>query len=412
MKIQYLIDAYNALMLVYRDKAFISQAIKSVPESEYKKTAVRLIYGVVERDYEAEVIIDSLTWHKPKTSVRVLLKMGIYCLKYMDSMPNHAVVNNIVELSKKVGKTANSGFINAVLKKVSAKDYKIPTDSVKFLAYESSTPVWLVNKLIDKFGKEEAEKLLLYKHEVREHIRINSLYKSDEDKIIETLKLKPSGYGGFYMNSKDYAAGRTCFDSGKITYQAEGSMLIAKLVAENKRKKILDLCAAPGGKAIYISELTGSEVLACDIHKHRLELIEAYCRRMKNDKVLPVQLDAVQLHEKFAGLFDSVLVDAPCSGTGVRYSKPDILINLDSRDIASLTRLQSAILTNAAQYVKRGGTLVYSTCSILDEENMDIVTEFMKLGGYEIDMPDGKPIELLPHRDKAEGFFAVRLRKL
>jgi len=400
-------DAYQALSAIYRDGAYIRAVLDGVPESRDKALTVRIVYGVCERDYELEYIVNALSANAPKPTIKLLLKIGIYCLKYMNSLPDYAVVNNVVELTKKLGKKENAGYVNALLKKVARGEYEQPKDADDKEAVKYAVAKWFIKRLKRGYGEEEAKAILKAKIFPREHIRINGRRICEQELKDKLNGVSASKVGGFYVKADEKL--RKLFDEGKITYQAEGSMLIAKEVAKSKPKTVLDLCAAPGGKSVYIEELTSADITAVDVYPHRVDLISSYAKRMGAKHVATEVWDGTVLNEKWYDGFDAVLVDAPCSGSGVRYSKPDIMLRLTDKGVDDLIKLQKKLLSNAGKYVKVGGTLVYSTCSVLTEENSIVAKAFIaENGNYEMTAEKS----VLPHIDNCEGFyFAVLKRK-
>ena len=207
---------------------------------------------------------------------------------------------------------------------------------------------------------------------------------------------------GFYV--EEHSQINYLFDEGKITYQSPSSMLIAEVCAENAQN-ILDVCSAPGGKSVYMYELTKGKITSCDLHFHRVGLIIAYAKRM-GAKLNAMQMDASEFKKDFEKKFDSVLCDVPCSGIGVRYSKPDTLLNRQESDIPELCALQEKILANSSKYVKNGGKLVYSTCTIFREENQRVVERFLSENR---DFVLDKEIAIIPGINGNDGFYLARL---
>ena len=214
--------------------------------------------------------------------------------------------------------------------------------------------------------------------------------------------------------------------AGNFSIQGESSMLAAQAVDAKPGMQILDCCAAPGGKSAYLAEVMGGSgrVYAWDVHEHRVTLIKTMMRRLKLENVRPAVRDAAVLKEDMTGAMDAVLLDAPCSGLGVMDNKPDIKYRATPESVKELTGIQEKLLNTCCQYVKRGGTLVYSTCSILPEENGEQIERFLASHPDFILAPlpasfderfkaryTETGLQLLPHRDGVEGFFIVRLRR-
>ena len=334
----------------------------------------------------------------------------------MDSVPAYAATSEIVSFAKKIGKGANAGFINAVLK--SAVDYVLPVpgDPVEALAFKVSVPTWIVQKLVGRFGIKETEAILSYR-EARPNIRINERLITECEALNRLTKSgaapERSPLGGFRITLNDTV--KKMFAKGLITYQSPSSVYVAGLCADVRPRRVLDLCSAPGGKAIAIAEKTGAEVLACDVHPHRTELIKKYAERMKTQGISTKVMDGTVLNEDLVGAFDLVLVDAPCSGIGVIAGKPEMALSRRPVDVDTLVGVQKKLISTAANYVKKGGYLTYSTCTLFFEENEGVAEWFLKAHpDFVVDMPGGEKMgrTILPHVEKADGFFAVRMKRV
>lgn len=407
----YIRTCYDSLIKVYRDKAYLANAIGRVDEDRELVTAI--CYGVVEKDYQLESIIGATVNKNPALPIRVVLKIGIYMLKYM-SIPSYAVISNTVELVKDIGKGGLAGFVNAILRRVDRGEYDISLTGVEKLAFDTSTPVWLTRKIIAEYGENRAREILSFVPRYREHIRLNVDVDNVEDILSRLEVLDTSDEGGYFVKVNDGL--RTLLKEGLVTYQSPSSMRIASLVASHRPAEVLDVCSAPGGKSVYIAQLLeNSHVTACDVHEHRVSLIESYKSRMRVPNVTPTLLDGTQYKEEWNSRFDAVLCDVPCSGIGVRYTSPDILLNRTDKDIKSLSQLQYEILSNASRYLRSGGVLTYSTCTILRQENQQVVDKFLKEHkDYEL-LPlsqEGKGyLTILPMDSGIDGFFVAQMRK-
>ena len=400
----YFENVYKALYSVYKDGAFIASVIDGIPDDRDKSLSVRIIYGVLEKDVELEKIIKILCECAPDFKIRIVLKIGIYCLKYMNSLPDYAVVNNAVELVKTIGKRQVAGFVNAVLKRYvkDGADISKNNDSEEI---EYSLPKWYIDKIKSDY-KDDAEKLLNYVCKPREHIRLNMRKISYEEFKSAVRNVESSKFGGYYVKATNVT--KKLFERGEITYQAEGSMAIAQAVANLKPKSVLDMCAAPGGKSAYIDELINADIIACDIREHRVKLIESYIKRMGSKHITALVADGTVNNAEWNKKFDVVLIDAPCSGSGVIYSKPDIMLKLNEQGIKSLTEIQSKLLDNGARYVSDNGYIVYSTCSVLKDENERQVKAFIEQNG---DFEFVKDRRVLPHVDDTEGFYYAIIKR-
>lgn len=414
--------SYKLLSEIFKEGAYSSIALnKALGEEDEADLITRIVLGVLDRNVELDYIIAQKADKNPKLAVRLMLKQGIYCLKYMNSLPDYAVINNIVELSKKVGKEGVSGFLNATLKSVARGEYKLPDekDKLNYLSVKYSKPMWMIKRLLSDYSEADTIRIISAEAYPLVHIRLNNL-KYEEKTFLQTVDLnkteyKKSSAGGYYVKMDDGI--KRLFRMGMITYQSEASMLAVQAVKVKNRTNILDICSAPGGKSIYMAELNPSgTVTACDLHEHRVELIKSYANRMSVENLETAVADATLYNKKFVNRFDAVLADAPCTGFGVVAKHPDILINKTEKDIADLAAVQATILNNSADYVKKGGIIVYSTCTVTKAENIDNINKFLethkgfKLEKMDIPYKNDGTLQLLPNGG-LDGFFIARLVK-
>ncbi len=405
--------AYDILAKIYKEDAFSSIELnKRIAGASNQAIVTRLVYGVLQKDTELEYYLSKFTQKRPNKSVAVLLKEAMYCLLYMDSFPDYAVVDESVDLCEKIGKRQLKGFVNGVLKSFIAagKKAELPKDKDERLSITASMPLWLVRAYIRQYGFDKTQEFLSVEEFTKEHIRNNSrvwtlaqLKSALEDKNISYIQ---SRAGGLFVDNCAYL--KELNAQGKITYQSMTSMLAVQTLEVKDGEKMLDLCAAPGGKSIYASELADMDITSCDIHEHRLELIKAYAGRMNAKGIKTVLNDATEYNDDFYSAFDKVLCDVPCSGLGVAGKKPDIYLRSSMQKVMELSEVQYKILSNAAKYVKSGGRLVYSTCTTLREENYNVVGKFVKENpewkvlSHENYLPDGKG---------CDGFFIAVLER-
>ncbi len=417
----YIVSAYRALDAIYRQDAYLSIVMnEAAPKLKVEDKAIvtRIVNGVIERHFEFSYMLEMLCKKPPKAVVKVILRLGMYLIKYMDSIPDYAAVNEVVELTKTLGKTELAGLVNAVLKRyLSIKD-SLPISGVTRLAIDNNIPLWLAKKYIADYGEDKGLRHITAKSSRLTHIRNNSRYLSKDDLkkflIDNSIEYKPTE-SGYLIGATDAVA--ELLDAGKATVQALGSMTIARALTPRPIKgAILDVCASPGGKAVYLSELNkDAKVLALDVHPHRVALIQSYAKRMGATNVNAELHDGTLFNPEWQDAFDAVLVDAPCSGFGVRGSNPDIVIRKKEADIASLASLQKKLLLTAASYLKRGGALVYSTCTDIVDENEKVVAAFLaeradfSLQAAEIGEENNGMYCFLSDTNGREGFFLARL---
>lgn len=419
-------SAYKILSKVYQDGTYSNMAFLGERVSDM---STRLVYGTLEENVKIDYILSHLIEKKPQKSVLTLLKIGTYALLNLSDVPKFAIVSECVEVAKSNGKGGASGFINAVLKKVADGKYSLPKESDEnYLSVTYSKPRWFCDKLEKQYGKEVARSILSAKSTTLEHIRINSRMatESDVEFLLKKNKtdFKKSDVGGYIVKAND--AVRHMFDKGLVTFQSPSSILAVKALGVTDGAQILDICSAPGGKAVYMSELCPhGKVVACDLYPHRVALIQKYKNRMHTPNVKAVQADACVLNEEWKDAFDFVLCDAPCSCLGTFKKHPDVFLNKDESCISELAATQRQILENAAKYLKVGGAMVYSTCTLFEEENENVVHDFLEkdvdfvlehvIGLEKIDggkyLDNKGMIQILPH-DEYDGFFIAKIRRV
>ena len=400
-----LCDPYLVLSKVYGGK-YLKQALAETPiEFINKPRTVKICYGVLEKDIYLNAVISANTKKQPKSAVRLILKIALYMLEFM-SKHDYMVVDSAVELTKKLGKDGAAGFVNAFL-----RSYKIPpapANTDEKIAFECSAPLWLVKRLRRSYKSEAAPVLSAPSQGIA--VRFERGAESYLDKPhIDTP------FENLYI-FKNFTRDKN-FDCGDYTFQSVGSVAICAAVAPCQ--KFFDACAAPGGKSVLLSSKCGN-VTANELHFHRAELIKAYAHRMSAQNVTVVTGDAGVFNPEYEGAFDAVLCDVPCSGTGVINENPDIKLFRKEQDIASLNAVQLAILKNCSRYVKEGGKLYYSTCSVLPEENDSIVYGFLRdCSGFALQIPES-PLEhrktkfglqFLPHISLGAGFYLTSFIK-
>lgn len=419
-------SAYKILSKVYQDGTYSNMAFLGERVSDM---STRLVYGTLEENVKIDYILSQLIEKKPQKSVLTLLKIGTYALLNLSDVPKFAIVSECVEVAKSNGKGGASGFINAVLKKVADGKYSLPKESDEnYLSVTYSKPQWFCDKLEKQYGKEVARIILSAKSTTLEHIRINSRMatESDVEFLLKKNKtdFKKSDVGGYIVKANDTV--RHMFDKGLVTFQSPSSILAVKALGVTDGAQILDICSAPGGKAVYMSELCPhGKVVACDLYPHRVALIQKYKNRMHTPNVKAVQADACVLNDEWKDAFDFVLCDAPCSCLGTFKKHPDVFLNKDERCISELATTQRQILENAAKYLKVSGAMVYSTCTLFEEENENVVHDFLEknvdfvlehISGLEkIDggkyLDNKGMIQILPH-DEYDGFFIAKIRRV
>lgn len=401
-----LADPYFVLHPVFRDGKYLKRSLAETPiEPLNKARTVRVCYGVLEKNVFLDAAISFNCRKSPKATIRLILKIAIYMLEFTN-LKEYAVVDGAVELAKKLGKGGAAGFINAFLR--SYKTPPTPQGDVERLSFECSAPRWLVERLQKSYGDAARDILLAKSHGVCvcfERGAESYLSSPHEDTPFENTYIFPN-----FVRDES-------FFKGDYTFRSVGSAAICQAVEGGE--SLLDACAAPGGKSALLSKKF-NRITACELHPHRAELINSYLSRMGVENVKVEVRDSSVFEPSFEGEFNAVLVDAPCSGTGVINENPDIMLFRKQEDIFELTKIQLAILSNCARYVKSGGSLYYSTCSILFEENDGTIESFLSENGdFEV-CPPISPLEhintkyglqFLPHISLGAGFYLTRLIK-
>ncbi len=415
------LKSYECLSAVFRDGAFSSIALNNtlseVRQSD-RSLITKIVYGVLDENIRLEYIIGKFVKKAPKGDVLIFLKMGAYILSEL-SIPVYAAVDGIAELTKLTGDKRAVGFVNATLKNMAPVLKKgfdaYPDDKIQYLSVRYSYPEWAVRKLIKDYGADTAAKIISFRLPSAASIRVNGVTKEEILSVFPSAKAAPFE-DAFYA---DFKGG---FDDGRFTVQSVASMAVARAAAANAGAKFLDCCSAPGGKAVYVKQLSPeTQITACDVHPHRTELIRKYAQRMNAELDIYCQ-DMTVFRSEWAEKFDTVLCDVPCSGFGVLDSRPDIKLFRKNEDISSLMKLQRAILGNCSRYVAKGGRLIYSTCTVFDNENGQNIRRFLaehaEFSYDEISLPQfpnacGKPYyQFLPHEDGVQGFYIACLKRV
>ncbi len=382
-----------------------------------------IVYGVTTWKLTLDEIIKKYSKIKLKKIspwILNILRMGVYQIIFLDKIPKSAAVNESVNLAKRYGHSSSSNFVNAVLRKVEKEDYEEffeITDEVEKISKTTSMPVWIIEELLKNNNINEVEKICENSNlKPQITIRVNNL-KTDKKELEQKLKEKNIEYKEsdiedfIILNKIKNIENLELFKEGNFTVQDISAGLTAKILAPEPGEDVLDACSAPGGKTTYMAELMKNKgnIEAWDIHEHRTKLVRQNAERLGIDIIKTQTKDASIYDEKLKEKFDKILLDVPCLGIGVIKRKPDIKWQRKIEDIAEITKIQEKILEQCSKYLKKGGYLVYSTCSILKEENEDIINKFLnKNNDFEI-VTDSK-FTIMPDKEK-DGFFICKLHK-
>lgn len=402
----------------------------------------RISEGTIERLLEIDYIINQFSKvpvHKMKPIIRNILRMAVYEIKFMDSIPVSASCNEAVKLAEKRSFGSLKGFVNGVLRAISRKlsDIKYPdktTDIVKYLSVSYSIPEWIIAKWMGEYSPEDVEKIAKASLENEKTSVRLVLNKGKKEDVLEFLKkdkvlVEPSDYldYAFYISEYDYLNDIQAFREGYLQVQDISSMLVAEVAGVKEGDYIIDVCAAPGGKSLHLADkLYGSGMVeARDLTEYKVGLIRENIQRIGIDNIFAKQQDALLLDESSMDKADILIADLPCSGLGVMRRKTDIKYKTNPENLKELVKLQREILSTVYQYVKVGGTLIYSTCTINKEENEENLKWFTE--NYPFVREDLRPylpeklseakgvnqgyIQLLPGIHNTDGFFIGRLRR-
>ena len=353
----------------------------------------RLAEGTIEYQIRLDYVLDSFSktkMKKCKPLIRNVLRMGAYQILFMDTVPDSAACNECVKLVKKHGFASLSGFVNGVLRNVSRNknNIKYPdyeTEKIDYLSIYYSTPRWLVEKIISDYPKEGEQIIKASYIDRKTTIRVN------ENKILVEDFAKQLLDKGINVAKGNYSKKALCIDNydfvrripgyreGYFTVQDESSMCAIEAAGIKEGYRIIDVCAAPGGKTTAAAEMlngTGS-IISMDLSSDKVSLIEENVNRLGFDNITVAEHDARELIEDYIEQMDLVIADVPCSGLGIIGRKNDIKYRLTEKQLKELVELQRQILSTAHRYVKKGGTLLFSTCTINKEENYENVKWFL-----------------------------------
>ena len=418
--------AYQTLLDVESKKAYSNIALnhKIAVNKPGNPALVReLVYGVLERKITLDYYIDQLlkegidSLKSPEINI---LRMGIYQLGYMDSVPEYAAISESVELAKKYCK-GRAGLINGVLREYQNKKIymTLPArdeDEIRHLSIKYSYAPWIIELWLNYYDKPFVEKLLAAGNETPPMtVRANwlKIRKDDLKKVLKERGFEAED-GKLCQNALN-VKGSKLLDSdlykyGLFTPQDESSMLVSEKIGVKQGDLVMDVCAAPGGKTTAIAERMNNtgKIIASDIYRRKLDIVDKEAKRLGITNIETRSWDATRVDSTMVKRADRVLVDAPCSGLGVIRRKPEIKYKEESDELMLLPKKQEAILSASASYVKPGGTLVYSTCTINPQENEMVIDEFLKRNR---DFEKVDRILLLPNVNGTDGFFICVMKR-
>ncbi len=428
-----------AMLILYKtdkESAYSNMALKEcfLKNKDFsakdKAFITNLVYGTIKAQITIDYIIGCYSKVKLKKIspyILAILRVGIYQLKFMDKVPDSAAVNESVKLAKRYGHSASAGFVNGILRNVLRCEISYPEDEIEALSVKHSYPLWMVKRWCEDFGKNFAEELMdSMNKEPEVSLRVN-LLKTTPEKVLKSLpngRMSELSSDMILSDGFDVAKSRE-YQEGFFTPQDISASFSARVLMPKAGDKVLDMCAAPGGKTTHLAEIMENkgEILALDIHEHKIKLIEENAKRLGIDIISAKCVDATVENPEFFGKFSKVLADVPCSGLGIIRRKPDIKLKKKEDGIEEL---QYKILKNASKYLSPDGELLYSTCTIDKRENEEVIERFLKEneGFQAVDISDLLPEVLrkpeckkgyttfYPNVDGIDGFFIAKIKKV
>lgn len=419
---------FNSLSnIVYKDKKSNDEINYLSDKASNLSYITKVIYGVLENKIYLDYMIDKLSkvkLRKIHKNVLLILEIGIYNIHFLETK-DYATVDKLVDLTKKKNKRS-AGFVNAILRNFIRNEKEISkikiSDDLKSLSVRYSMPYDITKYIFDNYGMDYTKEFLRYANEESKlSIRVNTTktnvrsLKKDLEFIGYTVKDSKISKNALIVDNPNGLVSTNLFENGLFTIQQEASMKTVEVLNPGQNSTILDICAAPGTKTTYIAEYTENtgKILANDVSFNKLDLIIENINRLGLRNIELTNFDARLYKDEYKEKFDYVLVDAPCSGLGVMARKPEIRYNRSLEDIRKLANLQREIITNAVKYLKVGGVLVYSTCTIGNIENKENFDYIKKMENMEVIPIDGKDyIEFVSFKENTDGFFISKFKKI
>ncbi|GHV97766.1 ribosomal RNA small subunit methyltransferase B [Lactobacillus nasalidis] len=425
--------ALDTLMKVINQGSYsnisLNHALKAAKlPAEESRLATNLVYGTIQYQLYLEYQLRGLVKSRLKEAyLKPLLLMSAYQIFFLDKVPDRAVLDEANKLAKAYGRPKSNGFrlVNGILRALLRQGEVLPDPaSGDYLSVKYSMPVWLSDYFTANWGRSRAEKIMAsFNSKSKNEIRVSRL--ADEQRVVRDLKKAHFDPKESPLAADSYALSRggivmtDFFKDGEVTVQDEAASLVAEAFEFKGNEQALDACSAPGGKTIQLAEqLPNGRVTALDIHEKKLRLVKENAARMHvADRLRVKALDARKATEYFSAQeFDKILVDAPCSGLGLLRRKPEIRYTKTAADLENLAKIQLDILNEMAGLLKKGGELVYSTCSISVEENEENVRKFLAahpdfalkpFKTAKISAPKGM-LKILPDSYNSDGFFIAK----
>jgi 16S rRNA (cytosine967-C5)-methyltransferase len=443
-------QALLILHKIVKDDAYANlQAARSLAAdniaADDKRLITELVYGTLRMQNALDNILQQML-KKPLSElplwILLILRLSLYQLVYLQKIPASAAVNEGVNLAKKYGHKGTAALVNGVLRNYlrHQEQYALPRPEDDILAYLTVTlshPRWLAEYLLERFGREAAIEFCLYNNQAHDVVIRTNTLKLGRPQLLSALHergfaARPGAFApeAIVLAQASGLFASNLFSEGLFQAQDQASMLVAHALSPHSGSKVLDLCAAPGGKTCHLAQLMQNmgRIDALDIHEHKLGLMRQNYQRLGIDIIKEKQADARHLPAEYQAWADYILLDAPCSGLGILSRRADARWRKDLQDIMDMQKLSREILLAAAEYLRPGGSLCFSTCTVTREENQDNVQWFLEQRpdfepeGFAQYLPSSLPqeilqkaasgmLQLLPQNEGIEGFFISRLHK-
>ena len=410
--------ALKVLYEIEYDGAFSNLALKNALGTNMaandRAFVTALVYGVTDKKITLDYIISAhskIKLKKISKYILIILRMGIYQLKFMDKIPESAAVNESVKLAKRYGHGASVGFVNGVLRNAAKNEIQYPTDKTEYLSVKYSFPLELCEKWVNGFGYDFTENMLMaFSEPPKLTIRANTL-KTTPDELLNLLVEKgiKAKITDNYLTANGFdIAHDELYINGFYTVQDAAAMAASRVLSPNAGETVIDMCAAPGGKTTHMAEIMENKgkIYAFDVHEHKIDLIKKNAARLGIEIIDARIGDGCEFDVQYAEYADKILCDVPCSGLGIIRRKPEIKYARENTE--ELPLIQRKILNNAAKYLKKGGEMVYSTCTIEKEENEHVTGGFLK---YNPNFERVYEKTFYPHIDGTDGFYICKMKR-
>lgn len=411
--------AMKAIYEVEFDQAYSNMILKKYLagtelSKQDKAFITSIVYGVIDKKITLDYVIgcfSKLKLKKISKYILIILRMGIYQIMYMDKIPVSAAVNESVKLAKRYGHGASAGFVNGILRNVLKTDFKYPENKTEYLSIMYSYPMWLCEKWEKEFGYDFTKELFeAFSETPKLNLRPNTLKISAEELLdkLQNNGIEAERQDDYIVSGGFDIASDRLYKSGYYTIQDAAAMQAAKILAPEEGDIVIDMCAAPGGKTTHMAEIMRDKgkIYAFDVYEHKIELIRKNAERLGISIIETRLSDSSIFDEQYRETADKILCDVPCSGLGILRRKREIKWNRDEN--TNFPEIQCKILDNAAKYLKSGGEMVYSTCTIEKEENSAVT------GAFAADNSEFKIMyekTFYPHIDHTDGFYICKLKK-